>query len=238
MKEGGRRLGLILKELADFVAPNITTQDLENRAAELFKKYGVRPSFLGYKGFPAHICTAVNEEVVHAIPGKRILKNGDIISIDAGAYYEGLHTDSAITVGVGQIAPAIKKFISIGEEALYKAISLCKPGVNLKEISIIIEKTLRKNNYSPVQELTGHGVGRNLHEDPFILNYFDKNVPDVILQERMTIAIEPIYSMGSGRIKTLSDKWTIITEDNSLAAQTEHTIAITSDGCEILTKRP
>lgn len=238
MREGGKRLGLILKELADFVAPGITTQNLEDRASELFKKYEVKPSFLGYKGYPAYVCTAVNEEVVHAIPGSCVLRNGDIISIDAGAYYEGLHTDSAITIAVGQTTPEIKKFISAGEEALYKAISLCRPGMHLIEISRIIEKTIRGYGYSPVQELTGHGIGRSLHEDPLVLNYVDKSAPEVILREGMTIAIEPIYSIGSGRIKTLSDKWTIATTDGSLAAQTEHTIAITANGCEILTKRP
>ncbi|MBI5152208.1 type I methionyl aminopeptidase [Candidatus Peregrinibacteria bacterium] len=238
MKEGGRRLGIILKELAAFVAPNITTQNLEDRAKELFKKYEVKPSFLGYKGYPAALCTAVNEEVVHAIPCSRILRDGDIISIDAGACYEGLHTDSAITISVGQITPAIKKFISIGEEALSKAISLCRPGVRLEEISAIIEKTITNNGYKPIKELTGHGVGRLLHEDPLVLNYVDKSSPEIILAEGMTFAIEPIYAMGGAEIKTKSDKWTIITADGSLAAQVEHTVAITANSCEILTIRP
>ncbi len=237
MRRGGKILGLILNELGKFVAPGITTRDIEKRADELFEKYNVKPSFLGYKGFPSSICTAVNEEVVHGIPGDRVLKNNDIISIDAGVFFEKLHTDSAITVCIGNIAPEVKKFIATGEEALSKAISIAHPSRNLNEISKVIHETLRDNGYAPVKELTGHGVGRLLHEDPFVLNYIDHSAPDIILREGMTLAIEPIYSMGNGEIKTLSDHWTIVTRDNSLAAQIEHTIVITENGCEILTLR-
>jgi len=230
-------LGLILNELKEIVAPGIKTRDIEKHADELFKKYNVKPSFLGYHGFPSSICAAVNEEVVHSIPGDKILRNGDIISIDAGVFFEGLHTDSAITVGVGSIAPEVKRFILAGEEALSKAISIARPGARLAEISRIIEKTIRGYGYAPVKELTGHGVGRLLHEDPMVLNYVDNSAPDIILREGMTLAIEPIYAMGSAEIKTLRDRWTIVTRDGSLAAQVEHTIAITENECEVLTKR-
>lgn len=240
MRKGGRILGFILNSLAAFIKPGITTADIALRADELFKQYNVKPSFLGYKGYPSSICAAVNEEVVHAIPGKRILREGDVISIDAGVYFEGLHTDSAITICVagasGTISENTKRFILAGKEALHKAISLARPGLKLAKISKIIEQTLLKHGCRPVRELTGHGIGKSLHEAPLVLNHVDKKQPEVILREGMTLAIEPIYSMGSGKIKTLKDNWTIVTADNSLAAQVEHTIVIISNGCEILTQ--
>lgn len=239
MKEGGQILGLILDELRAHIVPGITTKDIEERANKLFQRFRVKPSFLGYKGYPSSICVSVNDEVVHGIPSSnKRLNEGDIVSVDAGVFHKNLHTDSAIAVGVGKISPEMKKFLTAGEEALYKAISILRPGTKLSDVSGVIESSLRQYGYSPVYDLTGHGVGRFLHEDPMVLNYVDPNIEDVILKEGMTIAIEPIYTNGGNKIKVRPDKWTIVTRDSSMSSQVEHTLAIMASGCEIITKRP
>lgn len=234
MREGGKILHEILVKLGERVLPGIKTYELEKYAGELFKKYNVKASFKGYRGYPAAICTAVNEEVVHSIPGERILYEGDIISIDAGVFYKGLHTDSAITCGVGKISEEKRKFIQTCDQALKAAIAVAKDGVETKKISGTIQDIVEKEGYSIVKDLIGHGVGRSLHEEPEVPN-FRTGQRSPILRRGMTIAIEPIIAMGKGEIKTISDGWTIITKDRSCAAQIEHTIAITENGCEILT---
>ena len=237
MREGGKILGLILHELAMEIEPGITTLELDTKAEELMKKYKVKPSFKGYKGFPNVICACINEEVVHGIPNNRKLKEGDIITIDCGVIHGDFHTDSAITIGVGKIDPKTEKFIKTCEKALSKAIETVRPGIRVRDISKIIQKTIEKNGYSVIRDLIGHGIGHNLHEDPQIPNFVDDE-PGPILQAGMTIAIEPIISMGNYGIKLLHDGWTYVTKDGSLSAQVEHSIAITEKGAEILTKRP
>ncbi|MFH1218584.1 MAG: type I methionyl aminopeptidase [Candidatus Peregrinibacteria bacterium] len=235
MREGGKILANCLKETAKLAIPGASTLDLDLFAEKYIRDHNGTPSFKGYHGFPATLCTNVNSVVVHGIPKKdEILKEGDIISIDCGVIYKGLHTDSTVLVGVSNISDSKKKFISVAGEALAQAIATIKPGAFVGDISQAIEHQVTKNGYSVVTELTGHGVGRNLHESPVIPNRYEGRGDE--LAPGMTLAIEPIFAMGSPKIETLRDKWTIVTLDNSPAAQIEHTVLVTESGYEILTK--
>lgn len=235
MRESGKILSRILKKLQNFTEPGKTTKELDQYADKLFRQYGVKASFKGYQGFPANICTSINEEVVHTIPSERVLKDGDIITIDCGVYYKGFHTDSAITILVGNVSENVKEFVFVVKKALYSAIDKLKEGVSITVIGETIQKIAEeKHGYSIIRDLTGHGVGRNLHEDPLIPNYKAFKHGEV-LKEGMTIAIEPIVSMGSGHTTILKDGWTIITNDKMPSCQWEHTVLIKKDGYEILT---
>jgi len=233
MREGGKILNEILKTLVDFTKAGIATIELEHLSNKLFKKYNVIPSFKGYQGYPATICASVNEEVVHSIPGKRILKDGDIINIDAGVYFNNFHVDAARIATIGKISPEVEKFINTAKKALSEAINIIKPGVKTGDIGYIIQKIVEDNGYSIIRELTGHGIGRSLHEKPEILNYGKKNTGTSLIPG-MTIAIEPIISMGERYIKTLDTHWDLVTKDNSLATQVEHTVYINKTSVEIL----
>lgn len=236
MREGGRILGQCLKELADLAKPGISTYDLDQYAEKFIREHDGIPSFKGYHGYPATLCTSIDHVVVHGIPSPtEILKDGDLIAIDCGIIYKGLHTDSTVLVGVGNISKEKHRIILAAEETLSKAIDSIKPGIRVGDLSKVIEHSIREHGYSPVEELTGHGVGRNLHEEPHIPNRYEEDGP--ILKKGMTLAIEPIFAVGSPKIRTLNDNWTIVTVDGSYAAQIEHTILITETGCEILTPR-
>jgi len=238
MRIGGQILGVILEDLQNKTEAGMSTYDLDVYSDSLFKKYGVKSAFKGYRGFPANLCTSVNSQVVHAIPRKdNILKEGDILGIDCGVVYGGMYTDSAITFGIGKIDPKVQKFLDTVERALFEGIDAALPGNKIGDIGYIIEKTVREKGYSPVRDLIGHGIGKNLHEQPEIPNYGRKNKGPSI-KPGMTFAIEPIINMGSHKVKTLSDKWTVVTADNALSCQKEHTIVITQEGNEILTRRP
>lgn len=236
MREGGKILGKILVELAKIVTPGITTKYIDEKARVLLRQYEAEPSFLGYHGFPGVICTPVNNEVVHTIPNSNPLKEGDLLTLDFGVLYKGFHTDSAISIGVGKIDEQARRLIQIGETALHAAIKKVKYGTPIRIISQTVQQVIEKNGCKVIRELIGHGIGKNLHEDPQIPN-FKHDAPDFILKAGMTIAIEPIFCAGKPGIKTLEDGWNIVTKDGSLAMQVEHTIAITEEGCEILTKR-
>lgn len=238
-REGGAILGKILLELAQVADVGMTTGELDRRARELTKKYGTQPSFLGYRGFPGVICTAVNEEVVHTIPGERVLQDGDLLKIDGGVYHQGLHTDSAIALPIGPKAKKsdkIRKMIKTAEIALSSAIDILRPDLHVSKIAKVIQEVIERNGYSVVRELSGHGVGKVLHEDPAITN-FEADAPNFRLKAGMTIAIEPIFVAGKPGIKQLDDGWNIITKDRSLAIQVEHSILITETGFEVLTRR-
>lgn len=237
MRESGKILGKVLSELQKATTAGVKTIELDNLADKLIKTYHGIPSFKGYHGFPGTVCICINEEIVHGIPGNRIIEEGDLVTIDCGVTLKGFITDSAITFGVGTIDSNSKKLIRTTQKALDNAIKIAKPGVRTTELSKIIEKTVKKQGLSIIKELSGHGVGKSLHEDPLILNYYDGH-PGPLLQPGMTIAIEPIVSMGSNKIETLDDDWTMVTRDSSLTAQIEHTIVITEKGAEILTIRP
>lgn len=237
MRESGKILGLVLAEMEHFVKAGISTRELDAFAEKIIRQHQAVPTFMGYQGFPASTCISINEEVVHGLPSARIIEEGDIVTIDCGVTFQGMITDSAITVGIGQINPAAQKLINTTYKALDKAIATARPGIRTTELSKIIEKTVLKQKLGIVEDLSGHGVGFELHEDPYIFNFYNGD-PGPVIQPGMTFAIEPIITIGSPKTKTLSDKWTIITKDNSWAAQAEHTIAITEKGCEILTIRP
>ncbi len=237
MRESGKILGEILFELGKFSREGVRCDEINDKAEDLMRQYKVIPSFKGYQGFPAAICACTNEQVVHGIPSPYQLKNGDILSIDCGVYHRGFHSDSAITVGIGKISEDAQKLINTAEKALQRAIETARPGVRIRTISSVIQDIVEKKGYSIIHDLTGHGIGKNIHEDPIVPNFRDSE-PGPILQPGMTIAIEPIISMGSPRIKLLRDGWTYVTVDRSLSVQVEHTIAITEKGTEILTKRP
>lgn len=242
MRRGGKILGEILHTLEKFVRTGITTQDIETESLRLFKHYNVKPGFKGYHGYPATLCVAVNEEVVHTIPGKRVLKEGDILSIDCGVLLDGLNTDSAIAVIVGQQArsapsSSIKKFVNTCIRATWAGIKQVKPGNRIGDIGHAIEQVVRRGGYNIVPELTGHGIGANLHEEPYVYNY-GKAHTGLALKPGMTIAIEPIITMGSPKIYTDRDGWNILTNDGSLGIQHEHTVLVTEFGYEVLTLRP
>jgi methionyl aminopeptidase len=216
----------------------MTTADLDVHAQKRICEMGATPSFKGYHGFPAAICSSINNEVVHGIPSrKKVIRTGDVLKVDTGAYYEGFHGDSCITIAVGQVKPDAAKLIRVAEEALYKGIEQVKEGAYLLDLAGAIEDHVRANGYSVVEDFTGHGVGRNLHEEPAVFNFRTRGMPNVKLRAGMTLAIEPIVNAGSKFTRILSDRWTAVTVDNALSAQFEHTVLVTSKGYEILTDR-
>lgn len=234
MQEGGKILRRILDQLVSKVKPGITTKFIEELAKEKIKQTKGKPSFYRYRGFPAAICTCINDQIVHGIPQDRILKSGDIITIDMGLKYKGYHTDSAITIPVGKVKPIHLKLIKTTKEALKKAILQAKPENWISDISAVIQETIEKAGFEPVKECTGHGVGRDLHEDPPVPNFGEKGQGPPI-KPGMTIAIEPMATEGKAILKTDKDGWTISTLDGKFAAHFEHTVAITAEGRLVLT---
>ncbi|MFA5854835.1 MAG: type I methionyl aminopeptidase [Candidatus Gracilibacteria bacterium] len=238
MRESGKILGKILKDLSDYLEPGMSTLDLEKKAEELFVRYGARPSFKGYMGYPNILCTSVNDEVVHSIPNDIPMGKGDILSIDCGAEMSGMHTDSAVAVIVGgETSPLAKRLVDTCISALFAAISTVKAGTRLGDIGHAIQSIVEANGFTIIRDLTGHGIGHTVHEEPCVLNYGSAGKGE-ILPAGATIAIEPIISAGRGAIETLDNDWTIVTRDGSLSIQHEHTILVTEKGCEILTRRP
>jgi methionyl aminopeptidase len=234
MVKAGKMLKEILNLLSKKVEPSITTKEIENYADELFKKYKVKSSFYHYNGYPASICVSVNDEIVHGIPGNYKIKNGDIVSIDAGLIYKGFNVDSAITVSVGKVRPEYLKLIEITKKSLDEAIKFAIPDNHLSDISAIIQKTIERSGFQVIKECSGHGIGRKLHEDPSVPNFGNPGA-GVILKPGMTLAIEPMAVVGKSIIKMESDGWTISTVDGSVSAHFEHTVAITESGVKILT---
>ncbi|MGI6781769.1 MAG: type I methionyl aminopeptidase [Acholeplasmataceae bacterium] len=236
-----RKAGLILAEtrleLERHLKPGISTLELDKIAHDFITSKGAYPSFKDYEGFPGSICTSVNEVVVHGIPSKKvILKDGDIISIDIGVEYQGYHADSAWTYPIGNVAPEVLKLLEVTEQALYHGMEAVKPGNRVGDISYAVESFIKPHGYGIVKELAGHGIGRNLHEDPLILNFGNPNQGE-LLQEGMTICIEPMINLGRATIRLDRDGWTIRALDKKPSAHFEHMIAITRDGYEILTPK-
>jgi methionyl aminopeptidase len=234
MREAGRIVAETLALVSKEVRPGLTTADLDKIAHDYIRSRGAVPSFKGYNGFPASICTSVNEEIVHGIPGPRVLHEGDLLSIDCGAFYRGYHGDAATTVGVGPIAPAAQKMIDVGWESLWAGIKLARAGNRLEDISATIQEVLERNGYGVVRDLVGHGIGRRLHEPPNVPN-FGRHGQGLRLMPGMVLAIEPMLTQGSYEGRTLDDGWTIVTVDQGLAVHVEHTVAITDGDPEILT---
>lgn len=235
MREAGRIVALTHKELQAAVRPGITTAELDDIAERFIRKHGAKPSFKGYGGFTGSVCVSVNEELVHGIPGKRKLNEGDIVSIDIGAEVEGYHGDSAWTYGVGQITPENQRLLDVTEQSLFEGLAKAKPDARLTDISHAIQVYAEAAGYSIVREYVGHGIGRDLHEDPQIPNYGPPG-RGARLKPGMVLAIEPMVNAGKRYVRTLADDWTVVTVDGSMCAHFEHTIAITEDGYEILTR--
>jgi methionyl aminopeptidase len=235
MREAGRIVALTHEELKKHIEPGITTRELDEIADKFIRKHDAIPSFKGYNGFRGSICASVNDELVHGIPGDRVLNNGDIISIDIGAKYNGYHGDSAWTYAVGKIDGDAQRLMDVTEESLYKGLAEAKPGERLSNISHAIQTYAESNGFSIVREYVGHGVGQDLHEDPQIPHYGPPN-RGPRLKPGMVLAIEPMVNAGSRYVKTLADNWTVVTVDGKMCAHFEHTIAITESGYEILTK--
>ncbi|WP_339060619.1 type I methionyl aminopeptidase [Tepidibacillus marianensis] len=235
MRIAGQIVAGTHKLLASHIRPGISTKELDKIAEDFIRSNGATPSFLGYGDFPASICTSVNDELVHGIPGNRILKEGDIISLDIGAEYKGYHGDSAWTFAVGNISDEAANLLKVTEESLYQGLEKATPDFRLSDISHAIQQHVEAHGYSIVREYVGHGIGTNLHEDPQIPNYGSPN-RGPRLKPGMALAIEPMVNIGERYVKTLADQWTVVTQDHSLCAHFEHTIVITDDGHEILTK--
>ena len=238
MRQASAIVATVLREIMAMVEPGQTTGDLDAYAERRIREMGATPSFKGYHGFPASICASINNEVVHGIPSlKRVIRQGDLLKVDTGAYFEGYHGDSCITICVGDAPQEAQTLSRVAKEALMAGLSQVKAGNTLLDIAGAVEDHVKANGFSVVEDYTGHGVGRNLHEEPSVFNFRTDELPNVTLRPGMTLAIEPILNAGSKACRTLRDQWTVVTRDGSLSAQWEHTVLVTSDGCEILTDR-
>ena len=235
IRETGHIVAQVLAELRAAVRPGITTIELDRLAVEALKQRGAKSSSLGYHGYPKSVCTSVNDEVVHGIPGERVLQEGDLVSIDFAAVYNGWHADSAITVAVGEVSPEVQRLLKVTEDALYRGIAAARAGNRLNDISRVIQQYVEGEGFSVVRQYGGHGVGRSMHEDPQVLNYIEQGRPNTLLKPGMVIAIEPMVTMGAKETRVLDDDWTVVTADGSYAAHFEHTVAITEGDADILT---
>jgi len=237
MREAGRIVAETHRLMAQSVKPGITTMELDRIAETYIRSQGAVPSFKGYNDFPASICASVNNELVHGIPGSRKLNEGDIISIDIGAQFNGYHGDSAWTYGVGEISEESARLLDVTEKSLYAGLALIEPDVRLYTVSHAIQQVVEEAGFSIVREYVGHGIGAKLHEEPQIPNY---GIPGrgPRLKPGMVLAIEPMVNIGERYVRTLQDNWTVVTEDDSWCAHFEHTVAVTEDGYEILTRLP
>lgn len=234
MREAGRILALTHEEMRKFIKPGISTYDIDKLGEEIIRSYGCTPSFLNYNGYPASICVSVNDEVVHGIPSKdRILKEGDIVSLDAGVIYKGYHSDSARTYGVGEIDEESKKLIEVTKQSFFEALKQCKKGNHINDISKAVFGHIIVRGYSAVIDLVGHGVGAKLHEAPEIPN-FPTRRRGAKLKPGMTLAVEPMINIGGYDVRWLDDGWTVVTADGSRSAHYENTILITEGEPEIL----
>lgn len=224
----------VLQEIVGFIRPGLTTKQIDQFAAQQIKKHHAKSAFLGYKGFPCHICISVNDEVVHGIAGPRRLEFGDIVSLDVGVVYRGFVGDLARTVAVGGCSVAAQHLMDVTEQALYEGIAQVRPGNRVVDISRAIQTCVERNGFNVVREFVGHGVGRKMHEEPQIPNFVDGK-PSPLLRPGMALAIEPMVTAGQPAIKILNDGWTVVTEDGSLSAHFEHTVLVTEAEPEILT---
>ncbi len=237
MREAGRIVAEVLAEIREAVAPGVTTADLESIAGRIIvEKHRAIPSFKGYRGFPGMVCASINEEIVHGIPGPRVLNEGDIVSVDVGVIYKDYHGDAAITVAVGEIDAESQRLMEATAESLRVGIEAAKPGSFTTDISKAIQEHVESQRDSVVREYTGHGIGRQMHEDPQIPNYFEPRLGGrVRLRPGMTFALEPMVNIGDWRTRLLEDRWTVVTADGTRSAHFEHTVAVTKNGPEILT---
>lgn len=233
MREGNRLLAQLFEYIAPMIQPGITTLELDREAELFIRSRGAAPAFKGYRGFPATLCTSVNDEVVHGIPGQKMLKDGDILSIDVGALYEGFYSDSARTFPVGEVSPQAHMLMDVTRQALEAGISQAVAGNRISDISASVQKVVESAGFSVVRDFVGHGVGRNLHEGPQVAN-FGKRGKGPVIQEGMTLAIEPMVNVGDWEVRILGNGWTVVTADGSLSAHFEDSIAVTKNGPLVL----
>ncbi len=246
MRQAGRIVALVHQALKEKIAPGVTTAELDELAERIIRQHDAVPSFLGYpytgtNDFPASVCASINQEIVHGIPShQRVLEEGDIISVDVGTIYKGWQGDAAFTVGVGQISPEVQCLIDVTDQALTRAIEQCQPGNRLWDVMEAVQRHVEVAGFNVIREYQGHGIGRKMHEPPSIPNFLDDNrrrrPRNWLLKPGMTLAIEPMVCQGDWRTKALSDGWTVVTADGRLSAHSEHTIAVTENGPEILTQ--
>jgi len=235
MAQAGQKLAKVIRKLKAEVKPGLTTQELDKLAEELILKSGAKPAFKGYGGFPASLCTSINEQIVHGVPSKRELKEGDILSLDLGLIYKDFYSDMAVTLAIGSVSPEIRRLIQVTKTALKRAIACAKPNKTIGDISFTIQKYVQAQGFQAVRQLCGHGVGRQLHEKPDIPNFGQPHKGSE-LKTGMVLAIEPMVVLGQPGIKKGPDGFCYQTADNSLSAHFEHTIAIINQGAQILTK--
>lgn len=235
MREAGAILGGALRMIEPFVVPGVTTRELERRIDRYIRDHKAVPAFKGYRGFPGSVCTSVNEEVVHGIPGKRVLVEGDIIGLDIGVLKDSYFADGARTFPVGEVSASTRRLLRVTEEALRRGIEKATSGNRVSDISHAIERTVKAEGFSAVRDLVGHGIGRQMHEEPQVPN-FGPPGRGALLKRGMTLAIEPMVNAGGWDVITLDDEWTVITKDRSLSAHFEHTVAIGGTAAEILTQ--
>ncbi len=239
MRRACRVAARALAAVAAAVQPGVTTRELDRIAEDSIRAQGAVPSFLGYRGYPASLCVSVDDEVVHGIPGRRRLREGQIVSLDLGALVDGFHGDIAVTVPVGTVSPELMALVRVTAEALERGIRAVRPGRHLEEVSAAIQRYVEKHGYSVVRDFAGHGVGRALHEDPQVPNFVERrNGGRVLLRPGMTLAIEPMVNMGTPEVVVDPDGWTVRTKDGKPSAHFEHTVAVTEDGVEVLTRLP
>jgi methionyl aminopeptidase len=234
IRESGRITAQTLDLLEKAIAPGISTLELDRMAEEFIRSSGAIPAFKGYRGYPRTVCISVNDEVVHGIPGNRKLKEGDIVGLDMGVILKGWYSDSARTVAVGMIDDKAQRLIQVTRESLFKGIEKCVDGNHISDISVAVQTHVESHGYSVVRDLVGHGVGRSLHEEPQVPNY-RANGQNPKLRPGLVLAIEPMVNLGTYKVNIKRDNWTIVTEDGSLSAHFEHTVAITRNGPHILT---
>lgn len=235
MREAGRRLEIVHEEMAGIIRPGISTMEINEFGDKMIRKLGCKPNFLNYGGFPASICVSVNEEVVHGIPHRdRILKEGDIVSLDAGLIYKGYHSDAARTHAVGKVSPQVQKLLDVTKQSFFEGIKYARAGCHLYDISAAIDDYVSPFGYGIVQDLVGHGIGTSLHEDPQVPNFRQKK-RGIKLLPGMTLAIEPMINMGTWKVDWQKDRWTVVTRDRSVSAHYENTVLITDGEPELLT---
>lgn len=234
MREAGRIVSIVLQELEERIAPGMTTKELDEKAEKTITAMGGEPAFKGYRGFPASICASVNEEVVHGIPGRRVLREGDILGVDVGARFHGYYGDSAVTFPIGEIDEEAKKLLRITYQALCEGIRAAVVGNRMGDIAFAIQGVAESNGYSVVRDFVGHGIGSEMHQDPQVPNFGEPH-QGILLKKGMVLAIEPMVNIGTYEVEVLKDGWTVVTKDRKRSCHFEHTVSITENGPDILT---
>ena len=236
MRRAGQVLAEVTERLTAWVGPGLSTQEIDEDVENFIRARGAAPAFKGYRGFPATVCVSINDEVVHGIPSpRRRIKEGDIVGLDLGCIVEGYYADCALTLAVGEVAPRVRELLDVTRDSLARAVAACWPGRRLSDVSHAVQQHVEAHGFAVVRQFVGHGIGRDLHEDPQVPNFGEPGRGPQ-LKPGMVLAIEPMVTMGSWEVRVLEDRWTAVTVDGSLAAHFEHTVAVTEDGPEILTR--